>query len=365
MNTNIALVETKATPKMTAVRMKKVYLHELFGFAEPVPGFEEKIEIAAEPHAFTPEINPLYVFNADMVGRLLRSYACRENIMLVGEKGTGKSSQIQQFCARLNLPLMTINGGPGLDETYLMGSKTLEDGSVKSVDGVISYCLRHGIPVMIDEIAAIKPGVLLSMNDVFNGDQTITLKHHGLDPMMTPEQLALLEGSMTIKRHPKFRLFATDNTGGKVGKDSRYVGVSTQNSAVRSRFTSFKVAFLKPGLELKALVGSTGGALPVDVAKTMVEFAIRVRASFELGEMFDTVSFRELQRWARKTLIYGDVGKAFIDAMYTGMEESDQAVAAEFFELAIGIKLELTEEHESTSGAYLTELDDGVIDWCA
>ncbi len=358
---------------------KSIYVHVAFGFAEPIPGFEQLIQIDAVPSPFVPKIDPEYVFQPDMVARVLRSYGARENMMFNGEKGTGKSSFVQQFCARLNIPLMTITGGPGLDETYLMGSKTIEDGSVKAVDGVLSYCLRHGIAVLIDEIAAIKPGVLVSINDVTNGDDVITLKHHGLDPTMTPDALAAQEGSMTIKRHKRFRLFATDNTGGKMTRDPRFSGVNTQNSAVRSRFTCFKMSFMKPALELKALIGSTNGALPVEVAKFMVELAIRVRASFEQGDMTDTLSFRELRRWGRKALMYGaqetnvmagsnplfvpDCAKAFVDAVYTGMEETDQDVVREFYELVFGIELELPNEYSETAQSFLDGLDSGDIDW--
>lgn len=359
---------------------KSIYLHIAFGFKDPIPGFEELIQIDEIPSPYVPAINPDYVFDPDMVARVLRSYASRENIMLNGEKGTGKSSFVQQFCARLNIPLMVINGGPGLDETYLMGSKTIENGSVKAVDGVLSYCLRHGIAVMIDEIAAIKPSVLVSINDVLNGDQIITLKHHGLDPTINPDDLSKEEGSMTIRRHSRFRFFATDNTGGKMSREPRYNGVNQQNSAVRSRFTCFKMGFLKPADELKALIGATKGSLPRPVAKFMVEFAIRVRASFELGEMTDTVSFRELQRWGRKSLVYGrtdvtqldesgkpvfipDCAKAFVDAIYTGMEETDQSVASEFYELVFGTTLELPNEYTLTASKFLEQLDGEVLDW--
>jgi cobaltochelatase CobS len=362
------------------VAMKQVLVHEIFGFSEPLFGFEQAISIPATPSPYVPVVDPKYVFEPDMVIRVLRSYADRENLMFTGEKGTGKSSFVQQFCARFNIPLMTINGGPGLDETYLMGSKTIQNGNVKSVDGVLSYCLRHGIAVLIDEIAAIKPAVLVSINDVLNGDQVITLKHHGLDPTLNPDDLAQEEGNMTIKRHPRFRLFATDNTGGKMARDPRYAGVNTQNSAVRSRFTCFKMGFMKPAFELIALLGSTQGQLEVFTAKSMIEVAMRVRASFEQGEMTDTVSFRELKRWARKSLVYGkphatlrhdngqpkivpDVAKSFVDAIYTGMEETDQAVAAEFFELVIGSTLELPYEYTQTAGSFMDQLDAGTLDW--
>ncbi|WP_236468082.1 AAA family ATPase [Pseudomonas syringae] len=357
------------------VSMESVHLHNLFGFVNPIKGFEEAIQIPLETSPFVPDINPEYIFDPDMVGRVMRSYASRENMMFNGEKGTGKTTFVQQFCARLKIPLMSITGGPGLDEVYLMGSKTIENGSVKSVDGVLSYCLRHGINILIDEIAAIKPSVLVSINDVLNGDQVITLKHHGLDPAVTPDELAKADGSMTIKRHRRFRLFATDNTGGKMGRDPRFSGVNTQNSAVRSRFTCFKAAFMHPSFELKALIGSTNGALPRDIGKMMIELAIRIRASFELGEMSDTCSFRELQRWARKSLVYGDphptdvnlripnCDKAFVDAIYTGMEETDQDVARQFYELVFGSAIELPNEYALTAGTFLEELGDSTLNW--
>lgn len=366
---------------MTQVKpsKKSIYVHKAFGFNDPIPGFEQMMQIDEVPSPYVPAVNPDYVFEPDMVARVLRSYAASENMMFNGEKGTGKSSFVQQFCARLNIPLMTITGGPGLDETYLMGSKTIENGSVKAVDGVLSYCLRHGIAVLIDEIAAIKPSVLVSINDVLNGDQVITLKHHGLDPTVNPDDLAKVEGNMTIKRNPRFRLFATDNTGGKMSRDPRYAGVHTQNSAVRSRFTCFKMSFMKPALELKALLGSTKGILPVFVGRSMVELAIRIRASFEIGEMTDTVSFRELQRWARKSLVYAkfdanqlvdgkpkmipDCAKAFVDAIYTGMEESDQEVSANFYELVFGTELDLPNEYKATASKFLEQLDAGKLDW--
>lgn len=214
---------------------------------------------------------------------------------------------------------------------------------------------------------------------MLNGDQVITLKHHGLDPTLNPDDLAKVEGNMTIKRNPRFRLFATDNTGGKMSRDPRYAGVHTQNSAVRSRFTCFKMSFMKPALELKALLGSTKGILPVFVGRSMVELAIRIRASFEIGEMTDTVSFRELQRWARKSLVYAkfdanqlvdgkpkmipDCAKAFVDAIYTGMEESDQEVSANFYELVFGTELDLPNEYKATASKFLEQLDAGKLDW--
>lgn len=355
MNNEINVIENTATATATP-KTKKVFLHEVFGFKDPILGFEEVIDMPAVRPAFCPDVDAGYVFDKSLVRRAILSYWAGESIMLVGDKGTGKSSFVQQFCARLNLPLMAINGGPGVDESYLLGCKTIEDGSVKNVDGILSYAVRHGIPVLIDEICALRPGVLVALNDILNGDKVITLKHHGIDPSLTPDELFQLEGSMTITRHPRFRLFATDNTGGKSEKDGRFAGINTQNSAVRSRFTSFKVRFMKPEFEIAALNNAVENAVDPMVINGMVEFAFRFRAAFEQGEAFDNISFRELKRWARKTAIYGDINEAFIDGVYSNLETSDQQLAENLFEESFGTELEFTDEYSESATSMLDQL---------
>jgi MoxR-like ATPase len=342
--------EEMAIQYMETTEFQEVYIHELFGFDEPLKGFEDMTMIPTEAHPLTPTLDPDYVFSPSLVRRALLSMAARESIMLVGDKGTGKSSFVQQLMARLNRPLLVINAGPGVDESYLLGCKTIEDGSVKNVDGILSYAVRHGIPVLIDELCTLRPGVLVSINDILQGDNLITLKHHGIDPSIDPRSILDMDGSMSIVRHPGFRLFATDNTGGKSQKDGRFSGVNTQNSAVRSRFTSFKVTFMAPDKEVLALGRASGNQLGEDTIKSMIELGFRFRAAFEQGEAFDNLSFRELKRWANKTALYGDINEAFVDAIYTNLEAGDQLLAENLFEVVFGTEIELTEEY-STSAA--------------
>lgn len=359
-NNAVANAQIEAIEKYVAeLEMKEVLLHELFGFDTPIRGFEDPISIPAVPHPLSPSVDSGYVFNKSMVRRFLLSMGARESVMLVGDKGTGKSSFIQQVMARLNLPLLAVNGGPALDEVDLLGCKTIKNGDVAYVDGILSYAFRKGIPVLIDELCTMRPGVLVAMNDIIQGDAVITMKHHGIDPSLDPRDLMNLEGSMSIVRHPGFRLFATDNTGGKAAKDGRFGGVNTQNAAVRSRFTSFKVAFMKPEDEVQALWNAVNGDYDEDdqidrtLLEYMVEFAFRFRAAFEQGESYDNISFRELKRWAKKYDAYGDMDGAFVDAIYTNLEESDQQLAEELFAETFGRDLRMTEEYTVSASSML------------
>ena len=169
-------------------------------------------------------------------------------------------------------------------------------------------------------------------------------------------------GTMTILRHPSFNLFATDNTGGKTQKDSRFNGVNTQNAAPRERFTYFKVNFMSPELEAKALMNIVKAEFDEDEEEMvpaqelldgMVELAFRVRVAFEMGESFDNISFRGLKRWALKLVSYNDLHEAFIDGVYSNLESDDQQLVEKLFEETFGEVLRLTEEYSVSAADQL------------
>lgn len=330
-----------------------VQIHELFGLTKPLRGLEEPVPIVVNRHTLAPEEVPGYVFNPNLLRRILLSQMSRDSVMLVGDKGTGKSSIVQQICSRMNRPLIAITAGPGVDESYLLGSKTIVDGGVKAYDGVLSYAYRHGLTCLIDEICTLRSGVLVGLNDILQGDPVVTLKHHGIDPALDPQNLLGTGNGMTIVRHPAFRLFATDNTGGKAQKDGRFGGSGKQNSAVRSRFTSLRVNFMSAEQEMAALKASVGGGVDDAYIISMVEFAWRMRVAFANEDATDNISFRELLRWAKKTQIYGCVHEAFQDAIYGQLEESDQMLSEDAFEETFGTPLQLDDSYSMTCDSQL------------
>lgn len=345
-----------------SLETKEAYVHELFGFDKPLRGFTNPILIAAQPHPWTPVIDKGYNFSKSQIRRILLSMANGETISLFGDKGTGKSSMVQQIMARLNRPLLCINGGPGVDETDLMGGKSIHEGNVKDMDGILSYAVRWGIPILLDEFSSLRPGIMLALNDILQGDRVITLKHHGLDPLVNPLDMANKSGTMTILRHPSFALFLTDNTGGKIQKDSRFVGTNTHNASSRERITSFKVNFMAPEQESLALMNALkerfdeeeGDQIPPqELLDGMVELAFHFRVAFEQGECFDNISFRGLKSWATKTVLYGDLHEAFIDGIYSKLESTDQELAEKLFELTFGEELIMTEEYSVSAADQL------------
>lgn len=362
-NRTVEEIQEMHLHQLAGLRVEEVPAHELFGFTEEMKGVGN-LPVFVDPHPLVPKINPDYVFNKSLVRRILLSMKGGDSsILLTGDKGTGKSSLAVQLHAHLRKPMIAITGSNGVDDTHLLGCKTIKDGEVTEADGVLSYAYRTGLSCLIDEIFSLRPSVLVGVNDILQGDGVINLKHYGIDPTLDPRKLLNVDGGMTIVKHPTFRLFATDNTGGKQQRDPRFAGVAAQNAAVRSRFTCFHVPFMAPEDEMAALQGAAAAYaaarelvnLESMFIRQIVEYALRFRKAFALGEACDTLSFREIQRWAYKWMMYAGsdengmdpkiLDESFVDSIYTNLEETDRVLACSLFESTFGRPLELTEEH--------------------
>jgi cobaltochelatase CobS len=324
----------------------------LFGLEEPLK-LPFQLNILETPHPLTPSIKD-FCFDPDLLFSYLVGRADRDPMMLVGDKGTGKTSFVEQVHARMGMGLISINGGPGVDEDYLFGRPGFVDGELKDLDGLLSYSIRHGITVCINEISAIPARVQLSMNDVLEQGDVIVLKHHGINPTSQPE--AMYDNGNVIVRHPGFHLVATDNTGGKISADPRFNGTVKMNSATRSRFTTLQINHMPREAEKNALLAIAKNHWCFKVSpesKTdqkiraisgaidcMLGFARFFRKGFSVGDTSDTISLRELSRWIRKSLSYDCPNRAFEDAIYSALEESDKAFSYEAYLASFGTPFE-------------------------
>ena len=72
-------------------------------------------------------------------------------IYLTGPTGNGKSTSIEQICARKKIPLIRVNINNMSDEDQLIGTKTLENGNIQIVEGPILQAMRMGCTILIDE----------------------------------------------------------------------------------------------------------------------------------------------------------------------------------------------------------------------
>ena len=72
--------------------------------------------------------------------------------MIIGPKGTGKTSLVRDFAKNKSAKLESINFSLRTRESHLIGTKTLTDGTVSFDEGLLIKSMREGNMLYLDEI---------------------------------------------------------------------------------------------------------------------------------------------------------------------------------------------------------------------
>ena len=72
------------------------------------------------------------------LGVLTKAYQASLFALIIGPKGTGKTTLVRKFATGLNKELYSVNFSLRTRESHLVGSKTLEEGQVGFVEGILS-----------------------------------------------------------------------------------------------------------------------------------------------------------------------------------------------------------------------------------
>jgi|TARA_B100001093_G_scaffold143388_1_gene135851 hypothetical protein len=226
---------------------------------------------------------------------------------IAGPTGNGKSTSIEQICAKQKKPLIRVNLNTMTDEDQLIGSKTLVDGNVEIVEGPIVIAMRFGIPLLLDEIDAGGANTLLCLQPILEGKPFyFKLKNE----MITPA--------------PGFNIFATANTKGKGSDDGRYIGTNVLNEAFLERFAVtfnqpyptekveleiVKNLFVHFGLADQKKTINQSKSLD-DFASNLVKWAAVVRKTFDDGGCDENITTRRLTHIVRAFSIFKNEKKA-------------------------------------------------------
>lgn len=267
----------------------------------PITGYEWD---GKHPHV--PEINPNYVFKTESLLPILMGLANGENIWLSGHTGTGKTTLIEQICARLNYPLVRVAFDHAIDRYELMGTTTLISdgkGGTKSQfnPGILEQTLPNGYVLLCDELDCARPDSLYVMQDVLEHKTKFVLESNDDTGTKARE----------IHFHPMSRIIATGNTKGNGDQFNLYPACRTLSAATLDRFTTWvEVEYLSPKEE-KELLKKSGlvGAMTAKQIDSITEFARCMRDSFIDGRIPVSFSPRRELQFAKKTNFLMGVAK--------------------------------------------------------
>lgn len=266
--------------------MQQYYpIAETFGI--PAPASMQVEGFCPTQNPYVPVQKP-YVFRKDHLRDVLAflGAANGDGLYLTGPTGSGKTSLLEQICARLHWGVNTVTGHGRLELNDLLGQYMLVDGGTMHwIDGPLTLAVRLGHVLLINEIDTVDPAELIGLNEIVEGK-----------PLTIPQT-----GSI-IQPHPKFRLVATGNSAGAGDQSGLYQGVLRQNLAFLDRFRLMEVGYPEPEDEMKLLADVVPN-MPESVRASMIKVANQIRKVFVGGQdgagmLSVTLSTRGLVRWA-------------------------------------------------------------------
>lgn len=213
-----------------------------------------------------------------------------------GPTGNGKSTMVEQICAKYKKPLIRVNLNMMTDEEQLIGSKTLENGNVEIVEGPVLIAMRTGTTLLLDEIDAGSANTLLCLQPILEGKPYyFKLKNEMIVPA------------------PGFNVIATANTKGKGSDDGRYIGTNVLNEAFLERFAvTFEQEYPAAKVEIKIIKNlmETYSCIDEEFAENLVKWADAIRRTFEDGGVDETITTRRMIHIVRAFAIFKNREKA-------------------------------------------------------
>jgi hypothetical protein len=101
----------------------------------------------------------------------------KQNIAIKGEAGTGKTTAVKVFAAKMGIPFYSVSMNATSDPSEFFGMlEPQEDGSFKFVDGQLTLAFRYGGAVLFDELTFAKENCTSSIHNALDGLRQVTLR---------------------------------------------------------------------------------------------------------------------------------------------------------------------------------------------
>ena len=97
-------------------------------------------------------------------------------VLVIGPKGTGKTSLVREYAAQKSKELQSINFSLRTRESHLVGTKNLVDGNIGFDEGILVKSMKEGNILYLDEITAAEADVLLRLDEALDDRRQIILK---------------------------------------------------------------------------------------------------------------------------------------------------------------------------------------------
>uniref|UniRef100_A0A670YR31 Midasin n=1 Tax=Pseudonaja textilis TaxID=8673 RepID=A0A670YR31_PSETE len=202
-------------------------------------------------------------------------------VLIQGDTSVGKTSLIRWLAAASGNHCVRINNHEHTDIQEYIGCYTSDiSGKLIFKEGVLIDAMRKGYWIILDELNLAPTDVLEALNRLLDDNR----------------ELFITETQETIKAHPRFMLFATQNPPGLYG------GRKVLSRAFRNRFVELHFDEL-PSTELENILHKRCQLPPSycsNLIKVMLELQSYRRGSSVFAGKHGFITLRDLFRWAER-----------------------------------------------------------------
>jgi MoxR-like ATPase len=216
-------------------------------------------------------------------------------IYITGLSGNGKTMMIEQVCAALGRELVRVNITKRTDESDLIGSYELIDGSTVRREGPVLTAMRRGAVLLLDECD-------LGTEDILC-----------LQPILEGKPYFDKKTGEVVHPAAGFTVLATANTKGKGSDDGRFIGTNILNEAFLERFAVTVEQDYPPANTERKILEKNFAELGIsdDVfIERLITWAEIIRKSYADGAVDEIISTRRLVHISKAFSIFNNRLKA-------------------------------------------------------
>ncbi|NDF99552.1 MAG: AAA family ATPase, partial [Chitinophagia bacterium] len=214
---------------------------------------------------------------------------------ITGLSGNGKTMMIEQVCASLGRELVRVNITKRTDESDLIGSYELIDGSTVRREGPTITAMRRGAVLLLDECD-------LGTEDILC-----------LQPILEGKPYFDKKTGEVVHPAPGFTVIATANTKGKGSDDGRFIGTNILNEAFLERFAVTVEQDYPPAATERKILEKNFAELGINdgvFIERLITWAEVIRKSFNDGAVDEVISTRRLVHISKAFSIFNNRLKA-------------------------------------------------------
>ena len=212
-------------------------------------------------------------------------------VFVTGLSGNGKTTMIEQACAKSKRECYRVNITQETDEDDLIGGFRLVKGETVFVYGPVVEAMKNGGVLLLDEID-LGSSKIMCLQPVLEGKGVFIKK--------TGEWVTPVKG---------FTVVATANTKGKGDTDGRFVGTNVMNEAFLDRFDwTMEQDYATRKTETKILIKKMEkfGSVDSDFADYLTRWAEITRKAYSEGAIDEIITTRRLENICKAFSIFDD-----------------------------------------------------------